>query len=208
MGELFLDQVLTRSLFIFLFIGSVAGLFVGATLLLQPGWIVRISQIINRWISTRKWMRMFAQSFALDVWFYRYNKLYGGLLLAGSVYLVYFFTAVFDKSAEQISLLNVNTIPPILMASLLDALVLFFLMCGVFIAIVSLFLLFRPSMLRDLELLANRKTSVRKGLKSLEMHHDSLDQYVFRHQRLTGILILAGSIYTLAVFGSYWHSMY
>jgi hypothetical protein len=208
LGEFFSDQILTRSLFTFLLFGNVAGLFFAVALLLRPEWLLRISKIVNRWISTRKWTRLLAQSVALDLWFYRYNRFFGLLLMTGSVYLIYFFTAVFDKSAEQISLLEVKTIPPILMDGLLDALVLFFLLCGVFITIVSLFLLFRPSMLRELELRANRQTSVRKGLKPLEMHHDSIDQYVYKHQHLVGILVLIGCIYTLAVLASYWHSIY
>lgn len=204
MGTLVSDEILTRSLITFLMFGSVAGLFAGAALLLRPGWLLHTSKLVNRWVSTRKWTRLFARTIALDTWFYRYNRLCSVLLLAGAVYIVYFFTVVFDKAGALNNIFKIDTIPPALRDGLLDALVLFFLTGAVFVAMISLFLMLRPSMLREFEFRANHKTSLRKGLKPLEKQHDSLDQYVFRHQRLVGILILAGSIYTLAVLANNW----
>ena len=82
------------------------------------------------------------------------------------------------------------------MAGLFDALVLTCLTGAVLALIVSLFLLFRPSMLREFEHHANLETSLRQALKPLEMQSDSLDLYVLKHARFAGILILAGSLYT------------
>jgi hypothetical protein len=204
MDTLFSDAMLTHSLFMFLMLGSVAGLFAGAALLLRPGWLLHASKLVNRWISTRKWTRVLARSIALDAWFYRYNKYCGAILLTGSIYIVYFFIAVFDKTRSLDGVFKIEAIPRVLMGGLIDGLVLIALTGAVFVAMISLFLMLRPSLLREFEFHANKKASLRKGLRPLEMHHDNLDQYVFRHQRLAGALILAGSIYTLLILVNNW----
>lgn len=199
MSTLFSDAILMRSLILFLMLGSVTGLFAGAALLLRPDWMLRVSKFANRWVSTRQMARPLNRSINMDAWFYRYNRLCGGLLMSGSVYVVYFFTAAFDKAVALRNVFKAASVPPALMAGLIDALVLGSLVTAVFAAIVSLFLIFRPSMLREFEQRANKKISLRQALKPLESQHGGLDQYVFKNVRLAGILILMGSIYMLVV---------
>ncbi len=204
MDTLFSDELLTHSFFIFLLLGSVVGMIAGATLLIRPGWLLQAGKVVNRWVSTRKLMRIFARSVALEGWLYRYNVVFGVLLSVCSLYIIYFFTVVFDKKLEQNNFFKFDSIPPILMDGLLDAATLFFLIAAVFIFLISLFLIFRPSMLKDLEDRANHKTSIRKGLKPLEKLHDSLDQYVLKHKRVVGLLLFTGSVYTLATLALHW----
>lgn len=207
MNLLFTDAVLTRSLILFLLLGSVAGLFAGSALLLRPDWLLRASNFANRWISTRRLARPLAQSYSLDNWLYRYNRVSGTVLFAGSVYILFFFTAVFDKQSMLSNVFKFADIPVAVRAGLTDALVLSGISGAVFVAIVSLFLLFRPSMLRELELRANHKTSIRQALKPLESPRAGLDAYVFQNVRLMGILILAGSLYTLVILVSNLHGI-
>lgn len=202
MNILFSDAVLMRSLILFLLLGSVAGLFAGVALLLRPDWLRRVSMFTNRWVSTRQLSRPLVRSIILDGWFYRYNRLSGALLLIGSIYIVYFFTAVFNKPLALSNVFNTAIIPHSVMSGLVDAMVLCGLLGALFTVMISLFLMFRPSMLREFEQRANQKTSLRQGLKPLEIQRDSLDRYVFRNGRLAGVLILAGSIYTLAILVS------
>lgn len=206
MGALFTDAILTRSLILFLLLGSVAGLFAGAALLLRPALLLRASKFANRWISTRQLSRPLTRFFSLDSWFYRYNRLSGAVLMSGSIYMVYFFTAVFDKSVALKNVFKTDLLPPALMEGLVDALVLASLTGAVFVMLISLFLILRPSMLREFELSANRSVSLRKELKPLEITRDGVDQCVFRNVRLAGILILSGSIYTLVVLVSSFNS--
>lgn len=207
MDILLSDGLLTHSLFMFLLLGSVAGLIAGTVLLIRPGWLIQASKLVNHWVSTRKLMRIFARSVVLEGWLYRYNVVFGLLLSACSLYIIYFFTSVFDKKIEQNNFFKFDSIPPVLMDGLLDAVTLFFLIAAVFIFLISLFLIFRPSMLRELEDRANHKTSIRKGLKPLERLHDSLDQYVLRHKRVVGLLLLTGSIYTLLTLALHWNAI-
>jgi len=183
MSELFTDAVLTRSLILFLILGSVAGLFAGAALLLNPAWMSSLSKRANRWVSTRQMARPLTRVIALDSWFYRYNRLNGALLMAGSIYIIYFFTAVFDQAGALKNVFKTAAVPPALMAGLIDALVLGGLTGAVFAAIVSLFLMLRPSLLREFEQGANQKMSLRLALKPLEIQRDGLDPYVFKNVR-------------------------
>jgi len=199
MNQLFSDAVMTRGLILFLIAGSVAGLFAGAALLLRPDWLLRVSAFTNRWVSTRQMTRPLVRSFHMEGWLYRHNRISGAMLMLGSIYILYFFTAVFNKLGVLTNVFKISGIAPGVMAGLIDALVLTCITGAVFVAIVSLFLLFRPSMLRELELRANHTMSLRRVLKPLENQHAALDEYVFQNVRVAGVLILAGSLYTLVV---------
>lgn len=191
------DNLLLRSLLLFLMLGSVAGLLAGATLILRPEWLMRLGKFTNRWVSTRKLDRALERPINLDHWFYRYSRVTGTLTLAGSIFIIYFFTASFDKLGTVAGLFKNSIVPPALMEVLLDTLVLIVLAGGVAALIVSLFLLFRPSLLRGFEQRVNQTTSLRRALKPLEVSRSNVDEYVFRHVRLVGVLLLFGSLYTL-----------
>ena len=191
------DTLLLRSLLLFLMLGSVAGLFVGMVLIMRPDWLLRVSKHTNRWISTRQFDRPLEQSVKLDPWFYRYRFTSGILILTGAVYTLYFFTAGLDKPAAIDGLSRKFPVPPAFIGSLLDALALSCLLGAAFALIVSLFLLFRPSMLRGFEQGSNQWLSMRRALKPLEIQRSGVDEYVFHNVRLVGILLLFGSLYTL-----------
>lgn len=204
MNALFTDEVLIRSLLLFLMVGSVAGLFIGVAMLLQPEWLQRVSKYANLWISTRKLARPLARSFDLEAWLYRYNRVAGVLLLSAAVYIIYYLTADFDKKIALKSVFHGTGISPLLMDGLLDGMVLFGLVAAVFAVIISLYLCFRPSMMRDFEQLSNKRTSLRQVLKPWESLRNSVDIFVFKNIRLAGVLIITGSFYALVILLSYW----
>ena len=197
------EALLLRSLVLFLMVGSAAGLLAGALMLWRPEWLARISQHTNRWVSTRQMGRALERSVNIDHWFYRYGHLSGAVLLAGAIYIIYIFTLHFARADLLQILARMHLVQPVLIELLLDTLVLFFLAGALLALLVGLFLIFRPSMLRDLELGANQRISIRQSLKSMEMQHGELDQLVFRHMQLTGVLLLCGSLYTLVAL-AFW----
>lgn len=192
-----IDNLLLRSLVLFLTLGSIAGLLAGAALILRPEWLIRLGKFTNRWVSTRQLDRALEKPINLDHWFYRYSRVTGTLTLAGSIFIIYFFIASFDKLGTLASLFKNTIVPPALIGMLLDALVLIVLMGGVAALIVSLFLLFRPSLLRGFEQKVNQTTSLRRALKPLEISRSNVDEYVFRYAQRVGVLLLFGSLYTL-----------
>lgn len=199
MNALFTDAVLVRSLLLFLLLGSVAGLLAGVALLLRPEWLQRLSKQGNRWVSTRQMGRSMGEEIDVDHWFYRYGHLSGFLLLAGAVYIIYKLTSQISRSDMLVSIAKLKVVPTVWVSPMLDALVLVFLAGAVVAAIISLFLILRPSMLRDMELGANQSVSMRQSLKPMEVQRGNVDQLVFEHVRLVGVLLLGGSLYALVV---------
>lgn len=190
---------LLQSAVIFLIIGSLAGLLVGALLVFRPQHFQRIGALLNRWVSTRHLDKMLERSFSLDPWFYRYRKITGTLTLLGALFVLYFFTVQMDRTAAIAGLAKHFHYPPALVGGLLDALVLSALSGALCAILVALFMLFRPSLLRDFEQGANQWLSLRKTLKPMEIPRDNMDRYVLRHTRQIGIFLLLGGLYTLVL---------
>lgn len=192
------NTLLLRALVLFLMLGSVAGLFAGVVLVLRPDWLLRVSKRANQWVSTRQMDRSLERGVNLDRWFYRYHRVGGSLTLSGAVFLIYFFTSGFDKPGILVGLSKIYAAPPAVLGLLLDTFIRVNLIGAVFVLIISLFLLFRPSLLCGLERSANQWYSMRRELKPLEISRSGVDEYVFRNIRLTGVLLLFGSLYALA----------
>jgi hypothetical protein len=98
-------------------------------------------------------------------------------------------------------------LPSSLVGGLLDALVLSALLGAVLAAFVSLFLLLRPSMLRNFEQGANQWVSLRRALKPMEIPREGVDEYILQRSRQAGILLVLGSLYALVML-TIWLSHY
>lgn len=198
-----IETILLRAFLNFLLLGSVAGLIVGAILILRPHWLEIASKFTNRWISTRKLDRKLENSITLDPWFYRYRQLSGALTLLGALYVLYFFAIQLDKVSAIAGLSTHFRVPVAYVSALFDPLVLIALLGATFALFVSLFVLFRPSLLREFEHSANQWVSLRRGLKPLEVSHGGVDEFTFRHTQQMGVLLVLGSIYTLVLL-TFW----
>lgn len=194
-----LDKFFTHAALLFLVTGGVSGLLMGAALILRPDWLVRISEVTDTWVATRKVSSALERVFRIDHWLYRHHRLSGGLLLAGAVFLMYFFSARFDKAPIMLSFAIRYSIPPVFTEILVDSAVLSILLGAAFTLLISLFLLHRPSMLKNFEQRANRWISLRQALKPLESLRSGVDDYAFQNAQMTGVLLLAGSLYVLVV---------
>lgn len=195
---MYIGKLLFHMLLLFLMVGSIAGLFAGAALVLRPAWLLHASWCVNRWIATRQVASLLERVVKVDRWFYRHHHASGMSLLAGAIFLIYFFTASFDRIRTLIGLSRVFAIPPVFTLVLLDTAVLSILLGAAFALIVSLFLLIRPSMLRGFEQGANQWISLRRALKPFEISRVGVDEYVFQNVQMAGVLLLFGSLYTLA----------
>lgn len=198
---------LLQSAVIFLVVGGFAGLLVGALLVLCPQRLQSLSAPLNRWVSTRQFDKGLEHSFSIDPWFYRYRQISGGLILLGALFVLYFFTVSLDRGLAIEGLARHFAYPSALVAALLDAVVLISLLGALCAVLVALFMLFRPSLLRDFEQGANQWLSLRRSLKPMEIPRNDVDVYVQRYARQAGIFLLLGGLYTL-VFLLIWLSRY
>lgn len=194
-----IESLLLRSFVIFLMVGGLAGLLVGALLIFNPQRIRVTGNLLNRWVSTRHLNQALDRTATFDPWFYHHHRVSAGLILLGSGYILYAFTVGLDRQNAIIEFARRFNLPSSLASSLLDALVLSTLLGALLAIFVSLFLLLRPSLLRDFEQASNRWVSLRKALKPMEIRRNGLDEYVFKHARQAGILLMIGSLYLLAL---------
>ncbi|MDD5470939.1 MAG: hypothetical protein PHP05_03345, partial [Sideroxydans sp.] len=142
---------LLQSGFILLSLGSLAGIAIGALLVFRPGSVVRLSGILDRWVSTRRIDRVLERNITLDSWFYRNRILTGSLLILGALFVLYYFTVALDRGMAIQGLSQHFAYPPQLIEGLLDALVMSALLGSLSAIIVALFILFRPSLLKASE---------------------------------------------------------
>ncbi len=190
---------LLQSFVIFLIIGSLAGMAVGVLLLLKPEALQRMGLQLNRWISTRHLDQSMERTVNLDPWFYRYRRMGGTLIILGAVYVLYYFTVSMERAGAIADLAGYFKLPASLIGALLDALVLSSILGALCAALVGLFLILRPSMLRDFERVANQWVSLRRAMKPVEIRREGVDEYVFQRARLAGILLVLGSFYVLVM---------
>jgi len=190
---------LLQSAVIFLIVGSVGGILIGALLLFRPQQLHRISALLDRWVSTRRMDQALERSIRLDPWFYRHRKPAGILVATGSLYVLYFFGIQLDREPAIAGLVKHFGHHPLLVGGLLDTLVLSALLGALCALLAALFALFRPSLLRDFEEGANRWLSLRRTLKPLEIPHDDVARYVGRYTRQVGTFLMLGGLYTLVL---------
>ncbi|MHB1117531.1 hypothetical protein [Sideroxydans sp.] len=190
---------LVQSAVIFLILGSVAGMAVGAMLLFRRERLRNLSTLLNRWISTRNFDHALERRITLDPWFYRHRQATGTLILLGSLFILYFFGVELERAETAAGLARRFAYPLPLAEALLDAMVLSALLGALGAIVAALFILFRPSMMRGFEQGANQWLSLRKTLKPLEVPRDGLEIYVERYARQVGIFLMLGGLYTLVL---------
>lgn len=187
----------------FLLLGGVAGLGMGGLLIWRPDRLRGLSGTLNRWVSTRHLEAPLERTVAVDPWFYKHRRLSAGLILLGAFYMLYFFSMGLDQQSSISGIASRFGLSSAGAAWLLDVMVLASL-CGAVLAIfVSLFLLLRPSSLRDFEQGANSWISLRRAMKPVEVEHDGLDEFVLRHARHVGMVLVAGSLYVLVLLATW-----
>lgn len=197
------ESLLLRSAVIFLMVGSLAGIVVGALLLWDPYRLRALGGILNRWVSTRHLDQSLELKIDFDPWLYSYRRIGGVLILLGAAYIIYFFTVSLDGDDTIAGLARYFSLPSGIASGLLDAFVLCALSGAIFSVFVSLFLLVRPSLLRDFERGANEWVSMRRALKPVEILHQDLDEYMFKHGRQAGVLLILGGLYAVVVLLSW-----
>jgi hypothetical protein len=193
------ESILLRSVVIFLLVGSMAGIVVGGLLFWDPRRLRAVGKVLNRWVSTRHLDQSLELTISIDPWFYRYRQVIGALILLGACYILYFFSISMDRVDTVAGLARHYNLALSIVSGLLDAFVLSALTGAVFAIFVSLFLLLRPSLLRDFEQGANQWVSMRRALKPMEISRQDLDEYVFKHGRQAGVLLVLGSLYVLVL---------
>lgn len=195
MKFMFTEAQVMHGFILFLALVSMIGFFAGVLLLVRPHWFSSLNHYANRWISTRQMGRLLEKPINSEQWLYRNSFISGILLLAGALYILYIFTVYLVRVDLLHGLAKLHWIHSTLLEPLIDSLVLVLLTGALLALLVSLFLIFRPSMLREMELGANQNTSLRQMLKPVELQHGDVDEMILRHSKIFGIALICGSLY-------------
>ena len=195
----FLSAIVHQTIFIFLLIGAAVGLIAGVMLLLDSAKAFRISNQLNRWVSSRAAMRPLEEHYSVSRPLYRMHRLVGMLICAGALYSMVVLGSPYGEAAITKSLSGLG---PTQFASWISESLRIFLLVGNLGAFLfGLVFIVRPSALRGLEAWADRRISARKATKPLEELHVQPDQFTREHPRLVGSVVLLGSLYVLANLG-------
>lgn len=198
-----IETILLRALLTCLALGSFAGLIVGAILIVKPHWLVRVNLIANRWVSTRHIDKLLETPINIDPWFYRYRLASALVTLAGAIYVLYFFGVHIDKASAISALAKHFQMPATYIGALFDPMIFVALLGSTFALFVSLLVLFHPRLFQKFERGANKWISLRRALKPMEIPRNNLDEFTFRHTQQMGVMLVIGSIYTLALL-TFW----
>lgn len=188
-----IEMLLWRDLALFLLIFAGLGVLLGVLLVLRPRVFVALNQRANHWVSMRYVSRVFDQTFSIERWFYRHHRVMGIVVILGASYFLYYFFVLYDQALVRLHLgWDVSSI---LLDELLDAGLLGAKIGGGLAWVIGIIIFLRPSLLRSIEKQSNRWVSVRRATKLFDLQRVGVDEWVLQHARVTGYLLLLGSLY-------------
>jgi hypothetical protein len=195
----FVSGIAQQTIFIFLALGAVFTLAAGLLLVFGSQTALRISERMNRWVSTRAALRPLEEHRSISRPLYRMHRLAGALICAGALYSLIVLGLPAGEAAITKSLSGIG---PARFSAWLSESLRYVLLAGNFGALLfGLVFVVRPSALKTLEAWADRRISERTAIKPLEQMRMSADQFLRRHPRAVGVLVILGSLYVLVNLG-------
>lgn len=195
----FVSQILQQAIFIFLLLGALFALMAGLLLVFRSDIAFRISERMNRWVSTRAAIRPLEEHRSIARPLYRMHRLVGALICAGALYSLVVLGMPSGESAIVKSLSGIGSAR--FSAWLSESLRYVLLVGNLGALLYGLVFIVRPSALKSLEAWADRRVSARKRTKPLEVSRLTADMFVREHPSLVGVLVILGSLYVLVNLG-------
>jgi hypothetical protein len=197
----FLVAVLGPALYVLLLVGAALGLLVGIFLILDSARVFRWNASLNRWFSTEEAARVFDKPRDVKRFIYRRHRVAGVFVVAGALYAMDVLLFRVQTGAVLRALNGVAH--PDGLRLIADSLRIFLIAGNAVALLAGLVLCFRPSMLKGVEIWADKQYAVQSG-KSLDQMNFVADEFVLRHPRLVGALVAAGSLFVLVSLGLRW----
>lgn len=195
----FLVGIFAQTLFVVLLGGAVLGLAVGLLLVFDSARVLRWNERLSRWISTREAAQRFDRPRDIKRFVYRAHRAIGVLVVAGSLYCLDTLTFGFAPGALARALRDVGGVG--VLEVTFESMRLFLLIGNVAALGAGIALCFRPSLLKGIELWADRTYAAREHSAALDEMRFQPDRWVASHPRLAGVLVLAGSAYIVFSLG-------
>jgi hypothetical protein len=186
-------------LYVLLVGGAVLGVVIGALLIIDSARVMRWNYALNAWYSTRKAIRGLERPVDIKRPVYRWHRALGVLLFAGAVYTL--DTLVYNFNTTALAYVFRDLGRPALLALLFETARIALIVGNLAALLAAVVLVFRPSLLKGVEAWADRQYSGRESTKPLEVMRYQPDDFVRARPRVTGVLIVVGSIYILIALG-------
>jgi hypothetical protein len=186
-------------LYVLLLAGAALGTVIGVLLLVDSQRVMRWNLLLNRWYSTRKAIRTLDRPVDIKRSVYRWHRVLGVVVFAVSLYTLDVLVFGFQTSALVRALRDVGS--PALLSLALEGVRLFLIAGNVAALVAAAILVFRPSLLKGLEGWGDRNYTLRVPTRALDVMRYQPDDFVRRHPRLVGALLLIGGVYVLITFG-------
>lgn len=186
-------------LYLLLLGGAALGAVVGILLLIDSERVMRWNSVLNKWYSTRQAMRALERPIDVKRAFYRWHRVLGVLVFAASLYTLDVLVFGFHTSALVRALRGTGS--PALLALILDSVRLFLIAGNVAALLAAAVLVFRPSLLKGLEVWGDRQYSGRVATKPLDIMRYQPDDFTRSRPKLVGGLMVLGSLYVLVTLG-------
>ena len=194
-----LAHTLGPVLYLLLLGGAALGVVIGILLLIDSERVMRWNHVLNKWYSTRQAMRALDRPIDVKRPFYRWHRVLGVVVFAASLYTLDVLVFGFHTSALVRALRG--TASPALLALILDSVRLFLIAGNVAALVAAAVLIFRPSLLKGLEVWGDRQYSGRVATKPLDIMRYQPDDFTRTRPKLVGGLLVLGSLYVVITLG-------
>ncbi|MGQ0547383.1 MAG: hypothetical protein ACT4P3_18960 [Betaproteobacteria bacterium] len=195
----FLIGIVGQTLLVVFLAGAVLALAVGLTLVFDSARALRWNERLSRWISTREAVQRFDRPRDIKRYVYRMHRVFGLAVVAGALYCLDVLTFGFSPGALARALRDLGSQGVLELA--FESVRLFFIVGNLAALAAGVVLCFRPSLLKGVEAWADRAYLERTSARTLDEMRFQPDQWVSRHPRLAGALVLAGSAFILFGLG-------
>ncbi len=180
---------------VFFLITSIFVLLVGIGLALRNAAMLRFFDLMNRWISVRKWMRPLSVPHYVEPAVLKHRILMGGVIVFGAAIAIMMLKNLDTAVFYPVYLGLVAYPTAIVLADYTKS----FLLVGNALGLATgLLMLLAPRWLSRLEAYLDMWYSVRKRTQALtQMHHD-VDHWVLAHPTVSGIALIVMSLGLMA----------
>jgi hypothetical protein len=195
----FLVGIVGQALFIAVLAGAALGLVIGLVLLIDSARVLRWNERMSRWISTREAAQRFDRPRDIKRFVYRAHRVIGVLVVAGALYTLDILTFGFQSGALVRAFRDLGNQG--VLGMVVDTGRVFLIVGNLAALAAGVVLCLRPSLLKGLELWADRTYAAREHSAALDQMRFQPDLWVSSHPRLAGFLVLAGSAFILFSLG-------
>lgn len=191
-----LQQLLFPAMVIFLFVGGIFAILIGAALILRGDAILRYSGSMNRWVSTRRLLKPVEIPRHLEVRSIWGKRLLGITFFFGAAISIVSLIRTYDVAV--VATMFKGSVPPVVLEMTAQGAKWFLLVGSTFAMVAGAMLVFVPDAFARLAARANHWHSARKYGRDMDAMHLTLDNWVQASPRAAGwIIVVLGAFVVL-----------